>query len=758
MITNSTNEIEARGVDQRYKANPNAASNIEGHFHPDPNGGGWINDRGIEPLIPLNTTITIPTADITKTLQPVRFLSVISRHQGAETYYLYEQTGDLKYDMGNKGTTAGVRQTSVLSSGRKIPKPDDCGTQITTYGRFNLIVNGYDKMIKWWGREAYSDFGFISPTPSPTIADVDTAYIVYYDGLLPEQKVELLTPGNTCIRFPKTSYQGLGTTTKGDVNRYDYKISFITDTGSESPLSDSATVSWTISSESAAGAPFTGAYRPSQAFYAEGKYGVLLTDFPIGPKGTVARRLYRTKNRKDGLTGAGEIYYLVDQIDNNSQNHFTDVIPDQDLTTLAPSVTDSVTISSQWKHCATWNNSMWLGGGEQNPYGIIYSKTGLPEQFGLVDYFDVGLREGGAITGLVPFYDVLLVFRERAIEIITVSGNGQFVISTLDANIGTTATNTIKLVAGYGVMFLSKDGVFAITGSVRGGSVYKVVKMSQVIEKEMGRISISALPRATATYSEREKEYWVHYPVDGDTENSRGSVFHVMNEQWSFRWADGLYSNGNGMPFSCLATDPNGWIIIGLIPNIGPDIQSRRGAPGIGLQVWSASRFGGQYLSNPVVNQSNTTFNINYIAKEKDVWESVWTDFGDDTKKKRVMSVELEVITTGNNPITLDWVTDWGYTYTSSGTQIPLRPETIETAFSEPVYQSGTELNAATWDKSKWSQTQVTRIRWDIGTSLCSSFKFRLSSANLLQILSYQIEVVGSQNKTLNQKGASSRQ
>ena len=761
MKTTSTSEIEAKGVDQRYRAAPNAASNVEGHFHPDPNGGGWINDRGIEPLIPLDATITIPTIDIPKRLQPVRFLSVVSRHQGAECYYLYEQNGDLKYDMGNKGTYVGqsIRQTSVLSSGRKIPKPDDCGTQITTYGRFNLIVNGYDKMLKWWGREAYSDFGFLSATPVPTLAGVDTKYIIYRDGKIPEQKIEFLESGDVCVRFGKIAYQGLGTTTKGDINRYDYKISFVTDTGSESPLSDSATISWTISSESFTGDP-TADYKPSQVDYAEGKYGVFLTDLPIGPKGTVARRIYRTKNRKDGLTGSGEIYYLVTQVNNNSDSQFLDVVPDQDLITLAPSVDDSTIISSQWKYCATWNNSIWLAGGEQNPYGIIYSKTGLPEQFGLTDYFDVGLREGGAITALVPFYDVLLVFRERSIELITVGSSG-YVISTLDANIGTTATNTIKLVAGYGVMFLSKDGVFAITGSVRGGAVYRVVKMSEQIEREMGRISISALPRATATYSEREKEYWVHYPIDGETENSRGAVFHTMNEEWTFRWGDGFYSNGNGMPFTCLATDPNGWIIIGTKPFIGPDLLGRRGAPAIGLQVWSASRWAGQYLSNPVVNQGNTTFNINYIPKEKDVWESVWTDFGDDSKKKRVISVELEIITTGNNPITLEWATDWGYTFTSSGTQIPLRPETVGTASSEPIYASvptGTEPNSAVWGQSVWSQTQVTRIRWDIGTSLCSQFKFRLTSSNLIQVISYQIEAVGSQNKTLNQNGATSRQ
>lgn len=753
MKTTSTQEIEAKGVDQRYKASPNAASNIEGKFHPDPNGGGWVNDRGIEPLIPLDATITWPTAEITKRLSPIRFLSVITRHQAAETYYLYEQAGDLRYDYGNKGTSGIARATSILDSNRKIPKPDDCGTQITTYGRFNLIVNGYNRMLKWWGREQVSNFGFISPTPSPVISDIQTDYISYYNAGIPATKTIRLENGATCIRLSSTGYYGLGVPDKNSKNRYDYKISFITDTGSESPLSSPTSVSWTISDESVTTG--TGP-APKNGDYAEGKYGVYFSQLPIGPKGTVARRIWRTKNRKDGVSGAGETYYLVTQIDNNADSTYVDITPDQDLNVLAPEMTESVTISSQWKYCATWNNAVWLGGGEQNPYGIIYSKQGLPEQFAAFNYFDVGLREGGAITALVPFYDVLLVFREKAIEIISYN-NGNYSISTLDGNVGTTATNTIKLVAGVGVMFLNKDGISAIQGSIRGGAVYKVIKMSESIEKEMGRVSLSALPRATATFSEREKEYWVHYPVDGDTENTRGAVYHTWNGEWTFRYGNGFFNNGNGMPYTCLATDPNGWIIIGTYSMALADIQNRRGFPAIGLQVWSASRFSGQYLSNPVINQSNTTFTVNYIPKEEDVWESVWTDFGDDSKKKRVISVEVEVITSGENPITLDWATDWGYKLTSSGTQIPLRPESVGTTASEASY--GTKGgNPAVWNTSVWSQSQVTRIRWDIGTSLCSQFKFILRSSNMFQVLSYQIEAVGSQNRTLNQNGATNRQ
>ena len=756
MKTVSTQEIQARGCDQRFNAATNSASMIEGHWFMDPNGGGWKNSKGIEPLIPYDSTMVFTTSKISSQLQPVRFLSVITRHQAAETYYLYEQDGQLKYDMGCKGTALGtVRQTSILDSGRKLPKPDDCGTQITTYGRFNLIVNGFDQMIKWWGRDLTASFGFITATPAPLLAQIQSNYIAYKDNAAAEAYTKRLENGATAIRLPASSYYGLGSTAEKAVNRYDYKISFITDTGSESPLSDSTSVSWTVSTASFAG---VGPNKVSNLKYTEGKYGVYISTFPTGPQGTVARRIWRTKNRGDGLTGAGEIYYLVEQVNNNSDSVYIDITPDQDLAVEAPSSTDSVLISSQWKYCATWNNSIWLAGGEQNPYGIIYSKGGAPEQFSAFNTFDVGLREGGAITALVPFYDVLLVFRERSIEMITYNA-GQYSISTLDSNIGTTATNTIKLVGGIGIMFLTKDGVFSLSGSVRGGAEYKVSRMSDLIEKDIGRLSFSALPRATATYSEREKEYWVHFPIDGETENSRGAVYHLQNMEWSFRYGTGLYEDDNGMPYTHLATDPNGWIIIGLRPKITADLTGRRGAPGVGLQVWSASRYSGWTLSNPVVDPQGgtTTYTMTPIAKETDTWISSWNDFGDDSKKKRIISVELEVITSGENPITLEWATDWGYVYTSAGTQIPLQPEWVGTTSTEATYGTAGG-NPAVWGKSLWSQQQVTRIRWDIGTGLISQFKFKVSSSNILQILSYQIEAVGSQNKPLNQNSPASRQ
>ena len=275
----------------------------------------------------------------------------------------------------------------------------------------------------------------------------------------------------------------------------------------------------------------------------------------------------------------------------------------------------------------------------------------------------------------------------------------------------------------------------------------------------MSRITLSALPRATATYSEREKEYWVHYPVDGDTENTRGSVYHTFNGEWSFRYSNGIYEDGNGMPYTYLATDPNGWIIVGLKPTVVPDGLGRRGYPGLGLQVWSATRFSGNILTNPVVPPQGTTtsYTVTNVPKETDLWESTWQDFGDDTRKKRVLYVEVEVITSGENPIQLDWATDWGYTYTSSGGQKPLKSENIGTSFSEATYGT-TGGNPALWNSSVWSQSQVTRLRWDIGSSLIGQFKFKLSSSNMFQILSYRIEAIGSTQKVINQNSATGKQ
>jgi len=734
MESNTLPEQIAGGMDQRYFPSANAAQLVENYRY-EPSGG-WRNDRGWEPLIPYPNPFVLTTAELTDLLQPCRFLQVIQRHQGAEEYYLQERNGDLFYEFGNQGTSTSNKV--LLDTDRNLPRSDDPGTQAVPYGRFTAIVNGYDKALKWWGRKKVEQFGFYQLPPSPTPLIVQTDY----NTDTTDPPVGSATENNLdgiAVLFPSNSRLGLGDHTGGAVNTFSYRVTYVTDTGSESPLSTPVTIGWTIP---------TGAGEAGN----QQKYGVMLVGLDPGSEGVVARRIYRTKNKKDGVSGAGDIYYFLKQLDENNTTTFLDVLPDNQLTIEAPSISDSVTISTSYKFGASWNGSFWLAGGESTPTRIIYSVQGLPEQFPAFNYFDVGVREGGHITALYPYYDVLLVFRERSIDAVFANASGDgFTCTTIKKDVGTTATNSIKLIPGYGIMFLNKDGFWLVKGGMRGGAELQIDSMSKLIEKEMGRVSKNALARATAAYSDREKEYWCIYPVDGDTECTRGAAWNIINETWSLR---GDPTGAAPWAFTQIATDQSGYFILGTRHEIASPLENSDAYPGLGLQVWTARNNWGDDFTITVVE------NVYDLAQDAQpqgdsTWLSTWYDFGDDSIKKRILSVELDVITEGNNPIELEWAQDWGYSFQSAGV-VPLQiGEFVGTSQEQATYSpaiTGTtsQGNIATFGTSGWEEPRVTRLRWDVQTGLVSHFQFKVRSSNHMQIVRFQINYIIGTVKTPN--------
>ena len=736
----------AGGMDQRFYPGDNAATVVE-NFRYDPSGG-WRNDRGWEPLIPIDgTTYVAPNlTELFKVFSPCRFLSIIQRHQGSEEYYLQERGGELFYEFGNIGAASSRKIT--LDTGRNDPKPDDPGTQAIPYGRFTLIVNGYNKMLKWWGRSKVEQFGFYQRPPTPVPLNIDTEYNT--GNTPPVGNNTNINLAGTAIQFALPSLLGLGNTENGSINTNSYKITYVTDTGSESPLSSEATVSWTI--------PTTDPDAPDPVIVAnQVKYGVVVTGLDPGPDGVVARRIYRTKNKEDGVTGYGDIYYFHSQIDDNTTTTIVDVAPDNQLVIEAPSITDSVTISTGYKFGAAWNGSMWLAGGEANPTKLIYSVQGLPEQFGAFNYFDVGVRDGGHITALYPYYDVLLVFRERCIDAVFTNAAGDgYTCTTINKDVGTTATNSIKLVPGFGVIFINKDGFWLLRGGLRGGATITVESLAQKIEREMKRLSKNALARAVAAYSDREKEYWCLYSVDGNTENTRGASFNTVTGVWSIRGApsgtDVLYD----WRFTQIATDQSGYFILGTKPTwdaATPGFSNPY--PGLGLQVWTAHNYWG-YTGN-IISEEGYYVNWQQVAKGLSTWQSTWTDFGDDSVKKRVISVEMDVLTEGDNEVELQWAQDWGYDWNSAGTVPVQRADVAKTSSQQPTYVDTAAFptpivgkNPAVWNVSKWQEPRVTRLRWDVRTGLIDQFAFKIITSNIVQITRYQIQYIPGQLNVRN--------
>lgn len=742
MQANALPDAVAGGIDQRYSSVDNSGANIQNYrYSPD---GGWRKDRGWEPLIkyPVSggglPTFGLSATELAIAKSPCRFLATWARHGGSEEYYIQERAGILSYTFGNIGTAATAE--IVLATGRHLPRVDEPGTQFVPYGRFALMLNGHDEMFKWWGRAKLEPFGFILPTPTPYCVGVQVDY---------NRKEDPNPDGNNinnnldaiAVQFSAGDYLGLGDPTAGSINSYSYKQTYVTDTGSESPISDAANVSWTLLS--------TATSTDEDLVKANArKYGVLVQGLEPGPDGTVARRLYRTKNKKDGLSGAGDVYYFVTQINDNTTRQYLDCIPDNQLVTAAPVGTDSTTISSTYKYGAAWNGAMWLAGGDSIPTQMIYSVQGLPEQFPAFNYFDVGVRDGGHITALFPYYDVLLVFREKSIDAVFTNASGDgFTCTTINQSIGTIATNTIRLIPGIGVMFLNLDGVYLITGGMRGGASIEVQKVSFRFEKELSRVSKNSLCRATAVYSDREKEYWCHFPVDGQTENTHGVVYSALVNEWTLRSAVNPEGPVVDWRFTQLAADRSGYIIMGTQPSQ----TSNNLYPGMGLQVWTARPNSGDGMPYTVFQNVATVLYAGATAPTG-IWQSAWLDFGDDSIKKRVLSVDIETVTEGNNEIELFWSADYSSDFISAGTVAPkigdylngIGPAKDATLTSGP--------NLATWDVSKWQDHKVTRMRWDVNTGLVSHFAFRVQSTNTNTIIKYKVLYIGGSVKTPNTK------
>ena len=737
---------DAPSIDQRWKESSGAAERIQ-NFRIDPQGDGWLADRGLEPWRDF-TGATIVESETTPYLDTqVDSQFIWTKQSTGQVYHFIEQGGELYYLWGNNGsplTPSLYWQDKItIGKGRRLRKVGDAGTQYIPYGNRLLILNGYDKPIWFYGDGNYRDFGFSISTPSLEALPVQVSY----------SAIDQIKEGTNYPRFGSSSILGLGDDGDTDTSFYSYRMSYITDTGSESPMGAITSVDWT----NAQGSTW--------------KHGIYLNDVATGKKGVVARRIYRTKNQRLSQqdTSREQLFYLVKQINDNSTTDFIDIIPDTSLINQAPSMLDSEPISTTYQFGSAWNNRIWLGGGPDHPTRLVYSEAGLPEQFGSFNYFDVGSTTGGHITQLFAYYNSLLVFREKSIEIVRDNG-GTFTISQLTPDVGTTASNTISLVPGLGVVFLNKDGIYVIAGGLDGGSSVDVRKISDTIGKEIQNINISALANACAAYSKKEKEYWIHYCRKGLTYPTRGIVIHTYNGAFSFRGSN-VKDKEYLWAFTTIQADPDGNFIFGTKPDwrttLGvPSNPTTTGSIGrlIGLQVWSGSPYwSNSYITGPLQQEVYRTYTGNAVALDKNIYESNWINFGDSSIKHRVFSVEMEMVSYGDNPVLLEWGQDYDVVWNSAGNCKISKPELIYTLNEDPVFGPvDLTISKHTFiiGNDSLKSGRIVVIRWDVNTQLVDNFRFRVSQENgkPFHILGFTINYSSRDQAPLNQRATTQGQ
>ena len=681
----------------------------------------WVNDRGWGQFWSENDSDS-PIDFGGFAASAIVSLACYQKHQGRETYILFEWEKFAAVSGVSQGciltmiTPWDAARDVDLETARSVPGTQESGTLVVPFGRMALIINGRDQPRKLLSGQRLQPFGFherpAPPTPinhggssgvwpggsgdhTWTYKDSETGEITIRTGGTIQTQTSFGIPNNAT--GPGTNDDGATAASAefGLPSSFQYAVSFVSATGSEGPLS---TRSMVISFECDVSS--------SQP----GRVVIPVEDIPIGPDGTMARRIYRTKDMQTGTMGAGSELYFLDEIPNNIETLYMDACPDSQLGSLAQDIWDSDVMPLGVLAAAWFRNRMLVGGGAQHPERVYYSTAGQPERFPTNNYFDVGNSQNGDVVHLQPHEDVLLVFRRHAIDIIvpseltTTSATAPpFYLSSLVSGIGTASPRSVVSIPGLGTIFLAQDGFYVLTGQHRGEKGIRISRISDSIGAWINRVNKVSAAKACATYNAHDQEYWCQVPVDGSQYPSIGLVYHVAADAWSVR---------TGIPVSAFAQLPSGHTVFGShAPAAGSATADDANQ---GLFVWSAVDQWGY---------SGTSESASKVSKPTSKWKSVWLDFGEPTVAKKITRITADVITYGDNSVTLDYyINGEGLTSKSS------KPTRLQRYHPSDSITGETMDSIVLGSTPKFRDRRRAQLRWDIDSTQCHSFQFQLVS------------------------------
>lgn len=648
----------AGGVATRLPQNPQDAGVLQ-NWTLDRVSGGWSSRVGYEQYrtgqndwAPFETTGPIYALHVAQQLAG-----------GARQAVLFEADGKLQlyYD------AAGVPALRTLQSGRHMPTPTEAGAWFTDTPYGTVVTNGVDRpiLVNPWplGNVAEAStaigrcvrpFGFSSLPSSPEPLRVNP---------MPKPAGNVYNPtilGSAltlwCLSNPMAISDGgrwgLGFATNmatgnqpGDKQAlFGYVVSFITSTGSEGPASEMATISWGLPSD------------------AEGHRHAVGLRLPIGPEGTVARKLYRTKNYSDDYVYQGDTtLYSVDVIRNNAEELFFDAVRTGDLNQPRPELATGPLPAPRARFSGLYGGCLWLDGGIDDGLSLYFSAPGLIEQFGAANFVQLS-SEGGSITGLFGSYTNLLVFRERGIDVVTGDYANGFQVSTISNSVTCLSPHTIAAVPGLGVVFLGVDGVYGLTGGIEGGAIADLVNLTLGQDELLQQMTPDCTPKAVAVFSASERQYQLYVPTQGSDRPDLGLVLHLdrlalLDSQRLSPW-----STRTGFPVGALATRADGTILFG--HHTGAEAASTDSQRG--LFVLSGKRARGSVV---LVDE------MTWRTPPTSIYRSAWWSAGDAQLQKQVSYVTILVMTTGDAPITVRHFKDFDLVPVSERTYLAQPPD-----------------------------------------------------------------------------------
>ena len=703
----------AGGIQTRLPAEPiNAAEAV--NLVVDQRTGGWSTRIGYEPYDPDLSSLFWPFDG----MGPVTSLHIAQALAGgARQHTLLEADGSLYLVFEARGTSD--RFLLELASGRHAPTPTEPGSWYTDTPYGTVITNGVDQpvIVRPWPLDSSPSaatlaqcirpFGFVSLPPSPEPYGVATMTSRAAAGSPPtlppppgSNKMCLWCPSDSSAisdgdRWGVGFHENVLTTAFALTSRFGYAVSFISTTGSEGPISPMVSVSWKLP-------PVSYGFRLATGL-----------DVPLGPAGTVARKIYRTANFSDDSAAPDDTsLYFIGLIRNNVETVYFDAVRTSEAGQSAPDIATGPMPAPRARFSALYKGCFFLDGGLDDARTLFYSAPGLIEQFDPRDYLELS-AEGGAITAIFGDYTALVVFRENSIDLVQGDYATGFQVSVLSNGITCRAPHSIKSVPGLGVLFLAQDGVYALVGGTVGGSQAQLVNLTEQMDQVTRRITPDCRPRAVAVYSATSREYQLYVPVDGNDRPNLGLVFHTNlldgdGQPWSTR---------EGFPVGAVAARHDGTVVFG--HHTGD--QDVAAGSERGLFVISGARSLGT-VYDPVPQT--------YSAAEAptSTYRTAWFDFGDAQTQKQVNYVTVWVLTTGQPQITVRHYKDFKLTPVEERTYYAQPPDAVDL----PTF------DLATLGTDTYQESRLVPIRVSIAQQSCAQFSFELETTDDLILVGWE--------------------
>lgn len=140
-------------------------------------------------------------------------------------------------------------------------------------------------------------------------------------------------------------------------------------------------------------------------------------------------------------------------------------------------------------------------------------------------YIDFDPDDGEEITGMLPFGEDLVVFKNHSVQILAGRSEASFTRYKLDSQIGTYSPKTIQSVGGFLIFFDRDSGVHAFDGSA----------FAEIGEKVDSYIldGMNYTEAHIAASFVRRNRYYLSVPWGSDTYNSRTFVYDLRTQAWT---------------------------------------------------------------------------------------------------------------------------------------------------------------------------------------------------------------------------------